>query len=261
MAAGHFDERVSVQTKDELGSLGRSINDMAQKLSTIEKKRTQFISEISHELRTPLTTIRTTLQGISEGIVDVKEDYELISISAEETKRLGTLIDELLDLSSFEEKSVILSPETLSLTDLLEKCLLLFKTKANEKSITLRAQLENDISVYGDRDRLQQVIINLLDNALKHSASHSLVDIHLFKSRHYTQVDFTNYGAPIPKEELPYIFERFYKIDKSRTKKGSGLGLTISKQIVELHKGSLTVQSDVQKTIFTLKFLHKEVSQ
>lgn len=253
ISKGNFEKKVQLKGKDELASLGEAINSMADRLAIIEQSRRRFIGEISHELRTPLTTIRSTLQGISDEILSVEEEEELIQISINEIKRISQLIDDLADLSALEEKAVILYKEKTSITELVEACILQLSLQAKQKEIIIEKEVEAAILANVDVDRLKQVCINLLENAIKHSSLRSTVKIKLLTANDFIVINFENSGDEIPSHILPFLFDRFYKTDQSRSQKGNGLGLTIAKKIVELHDGDLSVQSNEDKIRFTVK--------
>jgi signal transduction histidine kinase len=253
ISKGNFEKQVQIKGKDELASLGAAINSMADRLSIIEQSRKRFIGEISHELRTPLTTIRSTLQAISDDILSVEEEEELIQISINEIKRISQLIDDLADLSALEEKAVIVYKEKTSMTELIEACILQLSLQAKQKEIVIGKEIETGIIAHVDIDRMKQVCINLLENAIKHSSVGSSVKIKLKMENEFIVIKFENSGEEIPSHILPFLFDRFYKTDQSRSQKGNGLGLTIAKKIVELHEGDLSVQSSEGTIRFTVK--------
>jgi signal transduction histidine kinase len=253
ISKGNFDKQVHLKGKDELASLGASINSMADRLAIIEQSRKRFIGEISHELRTPLTTIRSTLQGISDEILSVEEEEELIQISINEIKRISQLIDDLADLSALEEKAVILYKQKTSITELVEACILQLSLQAKQKEIVIEKEVEASVLANVDIDRMKQVCINLLENAIKHSSLGAIVKINLKIENLFFVINVENSGDEIPSHILPFLFDRFYKTDQSRSQKGNGLGLTIAKKIVELHDGDITVQSHEGKIRFTVK--------
>lgn len=260
ISKGNFEKQVQLKGKDEFASLGAAINSMAERLAIIEQSRKRFIGEISHELRTPLTTIRSTLQGISDEILTVEEEEELIQISINEIKRISQLIDDLADLSALEEKAVILYKQTTSITDLVEACILQLSLQAKQKGIFIEKEIEADVLANVDIDRMRQVCINLLENAIKHSSPMATVKINLIQENDFIIINFENSGDEIPSHILPFLFDRFFKTDQSRTQKGNGLGLTIAKKIVELHDGDISVQSNEGKIRFTVKIPQEPIT-
>ncbi|MEB3102178.1 sensor histidine kinase [Ferviditalea candida] len=252
LSGGDFRHRVPVKGKDEVAELARSLNHMAGQLEQVEQRRRRFISEISHELRTPVTTIRASLQGIIDGVVERSEEKQFIRISLDETKRLSKLIDDLLELSSFEAKQIKMRFADIDLTGLLQQTVTQMNAKAREKGAVFRSDIEDGVMIRADADRLKQVLVNLLDNALNHTRADAETGVTLRRSSlGGVKISVWDQGEGIPSEKLPHIFERFYKADESRGKSGAGLGLTISKYIVEAHGGTLSVQSRVgDGTIF-----------
>lgn len=245
LALGDFGGRVPVRGKDEIASLAGSLNRMAGKLQKVEEGRKRFLSEISHELRTPLTTIRASLQGITDGIVEPEDAKEFIDISLQETLRLSHLVDDLLELSSFEEKQVKLNMQAVDLPDLIGLVVTQLKMKAKGKGIELSADAEGAFTVRADADRLRQVFINLLDNAINHIPEGSQAGIRVKAVRQERWIEVWDRGQGIAPEKLPHLFDRFYKADESRNRSGAGLGLTICKHIVEAHGGSIRVESQL----------------
>jgi signal transduction histidine kinase len=259
ISRGNFDEKVLLNGRDELGTLGDSINSMADRLAVIEQSRRRFIGEISHELRTPMTTIRSTLQGISDEIFDEEEQDELIDISIREISRISQLIDDLTDLSALEEKAVVLHLQDTSLSDLLEGCLLQLSLQAKSRGIFFVKKFSAAILIEVDRDRMKQVLINLLDNAIKYAPADSVVRVEVQEMPNFVELVVENEVKDLPSESLLHLFDRFYKMDESRSQKGNGLGLAISKKIVEIHRGEISVQLDEGKIGFIVKLPKKAV--
>ncbi|OAS18207.1 sensor histidine kinase [Paenibacillus oryzisoli] len=245
LALGDFSGRVPVRGKDEIASLSGSLNRMAGKLQKVEDGRKRFLSEISHELRTPLTTIRASLQGITDGVVEPQDAKEFIDISLQETLRLSHLVEDLLELSSFEEKQVKLTMQTVDVLELIGHVVTQLKMKARGKGIELSAEVEGAYTVHADADRLRQVFINLLDNAINHISEGSQAGIRVKAVRQERWIEVWDEGQGISPEKLPYLFDRFYKADESRNRSGAGLGLTICKHIIEAHGGTIRVESQL----------------
>ncbi|OCT16226.1 hypothetical protein A8709_01950 [Paenibacillus pectinilyticus] len=245
LAMGDFSGRVPVRGKDEIASLSGSLNRMAGKLQKVEEGRKRFLSEISHELRTPLTTIRASLQGITDAVVEPGDAREFIDISLQETLRLSHLVDDLLELSSFEEKQVKMNMHVVDVADLIGLVVTQLKMKAKGKEIELSADVEGPYIVQADADRLRQVFINLLDNAINHIPAGSQAGIRVKAVRQERWIEVWDQGQGIAPEKLPHLFDRFFKADESRNRTGAGLGLTICKHIVEAHGGSIRVESQL----------------
>ncbi|MFD0697545.1 sensor histidine kinase [Paenibacillus sp. GCM10027628] len=253
LATGDFSGRVAVRGKDEIASLADSLNRMAGKLEKVEEGRKRFLSEISHELRTPLTTIRASLQGIVDGVVEPQDAQDFISVSLGETVRLSKMVDDLLELSSFEEKKVELHMGPVDVSELMALVVTQLKMKAKSKHIELLTEEGKPLVVYADADRLRQVLINLLDNAINHIPEGSTAGIRVKSIKNESWIEVWDNGPGISPDKLPHLFDRFYKADESRNRSGAGLGLTICKHIVEAHGGSIRVQSQVrQGTVFSI---------
>ncbi|MGY0691808.1 ATP-binding protein [Virgibacillus sp. FSP13] len=235
------------------------IRDMTEE-RRLDKLRKDFIANVSHELRTPISL----LQGYSEAIVDnvaesTEEKNELAQIIHEESQRMGRLVSELLDLARMEAGHIQLNLETVQVESFVERILKKFKGTADDNEITLHLKKEiTNRTLNCDPDRIEQVFTNLIDNAIRHTAVHGFVNVTVASSSEDFSVTIEDNGSGIPEEDLPFIFERFYKADKSRTrnkkKKGTGLGLAIAKNIIDAHHGTISVQSKQnQGTTFIFK--------
>ncbi|MFC5450511.1 HAMP domain-containing sensor histidine kinase [Paenibacillus aestuarii] len=261
LALGDFSGRVAVRGQDEIASLAASLNRMAGKLEKVEDSRKRFLSEISHELRTPLTTIRASLQGLVDGVVEPQDAQEFIRVSLGETIRLSKLVDDLLQLSSFEEKQVKLHLQQVDAGELSVYVVTQLKMKAKAKRIELFADEGIPLFVQADADRLRQVLINLLDNAINHIPEGSQAGIRIKSVKHERWIEVWDNGPGIPPDKLPHLFDRFYKADESRNRSGAGLGLTICKMIVEAHGGSMRVHSQTgQGTVFQIFLPHSPMT-
>lgn len=235
------------------------IRDMTEE-RRLDKLRKDFISNVSHELRTPISL----LQGYSEAIVDdvaeSKEDKnELAQIIHEESLRMGRLVNELLDLGRMEAGHIQLSKDPVDVNSFINRILKKFRQTASDNNIELiyHADIKEDTALF-DADRMEQVFTNLIQNAINHTAENGQVSIHVENTLTSFNVDITDNGSGIPDEDLPFIFERFYKADKSRVrnerKKGTGLGLAIAKNIIDAHNGDIAVKSKLNVgTTFTIK--------
>ena len=223
----------------------------------LEKLRSDFIANVSHELRTPIAM----LQGYSEAILDdvvqsEEERQEMIRIIYDESQRMGRLVTDLLDLARMEAGHITLYKETVPVVLVLERMTQKFMQVAKEKHVHLQfvSDLPDDIMISLDEDRIEQVLTNLIDNAIRHTPSEGAVSVSLTQELSYAKISVSDTGVGIPNEDLPYVFDRFYKADKARTrsKGGTGLGLAIARNIVEAHGGNINVESVEKKgTTFT----------
>jgi len=244
--AGNFSVRVPVTSADELGQLAVSFNNMANSLSISEGTRRSFIANVSHELKTPMTTIAGFIDGILDGTIPREEQDKYLAIVSSEVKRLSRLVKSMLDLSRIDNGELKLHPANFDITGTIVTTLLTFEQSVDEKQIEVRG-LENARAqtVYGDQDLLHQVVYNLIENAVKFTNPGGYISVQVTDGIDRTTVVIENSGQGIAPEELPRIFERFYKTDKSRSKdkNGMGLGLYIVRTILKLHGGDIAVSS------------------
>jgi signal transduction histidine kinase len=245
IAEGNFNERVLHKGEDELGDLAQSFNGMAEKLERVELGRRQLISEISHELRTPLTTVRASLQGISDGILSKEEENEFIQIALNETRRMSKLIEDLLQLSAFEENHVQLNKQPIDFSNLIFETVSQMRTKFEERNMRIETDIQANVIANLDPDRIRQVILNLLDNATKHNPPGTKVDVKLLDKFGTHEITVSDNGPGIPADVADRLFDRLYKADSNRHTQGAGLGLTISKYIVQAHDGKISVRSEI----------------
>lgn len=245
-AKGDFSKRVPVRSNDEIGQLAMSFNEMAASLSISEETRRSFIANVSHELKTPMTTISGFIDGILDGTVPESKRMHYLKIVSSEIKRLSRLITTMLNLSRIDSGSLKLNYQHFDLTATVFRALLSFETKIEEKHIRISG-LENAKQLYvdGDPDMLHQVIYNLIENAVKFTNENGYIDINLSHHKGNSIVSIKNSGQGISKNDLKFVFDKFYKTDKSRSqdKNGMGLGLYIVQTIIKLHNGNITVKS------------------
>lgn len=243
MALGDYGFRVKKWHDDELGDLSDTVNYMAGQLQTTERLKNEFIASVSHELRTPLTAIK----GWSETLKQcTPEDRELmdkgLAVISQESERLSSLVEELLDFSRMQNGTMTIKATRLDVQAELEDAVFLFRERAQQENIRLQF-VENDgvPSVRGDRDRLRQVFVNLLDNALKYSDPGDKVRVEAAAVGQRVQIVISDTGRGIAKEDLKKVTQKFYKADKTRP--GSGIGLSLVDEIVRRHGGQLEIDS------------------
>jgi signal transduction histidine kinase len=243
---GNFSVRVPVTSQDEIGQLAVAFNNMATSLASVEHVRRDFIANVSHELKTPMTTIAGFIDGILDGTIPPEKQNYYLRIVSQEVKRLSRLVRTMLDLSRIDSGELKLHPARFDLTGTVLSALLSFEQAIENKKIEVRG-LENTESLFvnGDPDMIYQVVYNLIDNAVKFTNEGGYIEIGIRQEKDRTTVSVENSGDGISPDELPMIFERFYKTDKSRSrdKNGMGLGLYIVKTIIRLHGGEISVQS------------------
>jgi signal transduction histidine kinase len=245
IANGQYAERVSASGSDELGELGSSFNTMAAALEATEQRRSELIGDVAHELRTPLATLRGYLEGLLDGVVDPSE--QTWAKLHEETGRLQRLVDDLQELSRAEARQLSLQPRHLSPLDLVRSAVARVESAYAEKTVTLESTVSPGLDdVFADGDRVMQVLTNLLSNALRYTDAGGTVHVGAVQASHgQVAISVSDTGAGIPPEHLPRIFERFYRVDRSRSRAlgGSGIGLTIARALVEAMGGRIWAAS------------------
>jgi signal transduction histidine kinase len=248
IAGGDLAYRVEVKSKDEFGELATSFNSMAATLDSSEQSRRRLFADIAHELRTPLSVIGGTVDAMLDGVYEPNPD-NLTSIK-EETEVLTRLVAELRDLTLAESGHLKLEVEPTNLAELVQRRVSQAEVIAQGKNISLKTDITERLpEIEADGRRIEQVVANLLDNALNHTPQGGTVTIAVSPGKDGILVSVSDTGEGIPPEHLPYIFERFYRVDDARSRKtgGAGLGLAIAKQMVELHGGRIWVESEAGK--------------
>ncbi len=257
-AVGDFSYRVKVRGNDELSDLGNAFNEMANALDKLENSRRSFVANVSHELKTPMTSIAGFIDGILDGTIPKsKQDYYL-KIVSDEVRRLSRLVVAMLNMSKIESGDFEMKPKNYNISDQIIHILLTFEQKIEKKNIEIRG-LENlkPHKVHADTDMIYQVIYNLFDNAVKFTNENGYIEVNVTEHSAYVEVSIKNSGEGINADELSRVFERFYKVDKSRSldAKGAGLGLYLVKMMVEMHGGKIVARSDSKtqaEFVFTL---------
>jgi len=245
ISAGHYAERVLVSGEDELAQLADQFNDMAGQLEQVESMRRQLIGDVSHELRTPLTAIKGYMEGLEDGLLPMTaETFQQVH---QEAERLSRLVDDLQELSRVEAKAYQLDLRLVNISEVVTTTLKRLTPSAQAKGITLQTNVPADLpNLNADNDRLIQVLTNLVGNALQYTPTDGLVKIAAAAHPGELQIAVSDTGVGISAEHLPHIFDRFYRVDKSRSRQtggGSGIGLTVAKHLVEAHGGRLWVES------------------
>ncbi|MBP3951659.1 HAMP domain-containing sensor histidine kinase [Bacillus suaedae] len=257
MADGDFTRRINVNRADELGQLANSFNVLSTSLEKVDENRREFLANVSHELRTPLSYMKGYAEAIEEGMIDQKRGIEIIQT---ESDRLERLVNDLLDLAQLEGDSYPLRLEPVAFAQLVNDVIQSLQVIAVKKNIKLQCNLNEESIVYGDSDRLEQVIRNLLDNAIRHTPEMKDIWITLMSNNGRSELVIADEGEGIPEEELLAVKERFYRVNKARTRHngGTGLGLSIVSEIIKKHDGTFELQSEIgqgTKAIITLNEL------
>ena len=253
ISKGEVQKRVTIYSNDEIGELARSFNIMADSLEEVDKNRKEFISNVSHELRSPITSIKGFIGGILDGVVPPEKENYYLSLTYDEIQRLIRLVNDLLDLSTIESGRLRLIMENLDINELIRLTVIKFETKIKDKNLKVDVCLEDDhLFAIGDRDRVLQIITNLIDNAIKYANENGRINIYTKRKGEKILVSIFNESPKINEEQLKHIFDRFYKADKSRTTKMStGLGLSIVRSILTALGEDIWVNSSDNGVTFT----------
>lgn len=257
MAKGDYTGRVHVSGGGEMGKLAETFNAMSEKLENLERSRNQFVSNASHELKTPLATMKILLESlIYQEDMDVKLRNEFMDDINKEIDRLNSVTGDLLTLVHIDSNKLKLRREMIRLADSVKETVRRLRPLASGRGQVIELSIQDDCDIFADPIKIQQVIYNIIENGIKYSADGGTVKVSLARDGRDAVLKITDNGVGIPKEDIPHIFDRFYRVDKARSREtgGTGLGLSIVQQIVRLHGGSISVQSQIDKgTTFTIE--------
>jgi signal transduction histidine kinase len=255
LSAGNFTNRVEVVSQDEVGDLGLAFNSMADSLARLEQLRKSMVSDLAHELRTPLTNLRGYLEGLSDEVVP--PSVETFRMLENEILRLVHLVDDLQQLTKADSAQAFLRRQELSCATLSEQLKTLFERRYLAKGIALQVHIDPpDLKISADLDKLLQALRNLLENAWRYTPVGGEVVLSAVKIADAVEISVKNTGEGISATDLPFIFERFFRADRSRSRAqgGAGIGLSIVKQLVEAHGGQVGAESAERSTRIWLTF-------
>jgi two-component system, OmpR family, sensor histidine kinase BaeS len=244
VAAGNFSLRAEISTDDEVGELGIAFNNMADRLGKIEQLRKNMVADVAHELRTPLTNLRGYLEALNDGVLPPLP--ETLQMLQQENLRLVHLVENLQQLARADAARAYLQREVIILSDLVNQMVELHRLNFQKKAIGVAINCDDhEMRVSADRDKLLQAMQNLLDNCCKYTPPGGWVTITLGRVSEGIKVDFHNSGPGISPTDLPFIFERFFRADRSRSREGggAGIGLAITKELIEAHGGLIGADS------------------
>ena len=255
MSAGDLRQRVDVSNQDELGELAGAFNQMAEKLELTEQQRRLMLADIAHELRNPLSVMQGELEGLMDGVLPL--DRQQVGAVYDQTLLLSRLVDDLRLLSLAQAGQLPLEKDAVDMGSLVNRVVDDFRPLAQDKRVSLDTQLNNQaLEATVDSQRMGQVLANLLSNAVRHTGEDTVVTVDVGRVNGSVQVAVADRGLGIEPNDLPYVFERFYRVNRSRSREdggsGSGLGLAIAKEVVEAHGGSIWAESSQGKgAVFT----------
>lgn len=254
LATGDFSTRLPTDRQDELGRLMHSFNNMAEALENMEEVRKQFISNISHEMQSPLTSIKGYAGALRDGLVSEENQQDYLDIIYQEVDRLSRLSNNLLKMASLDAEKDLIKLETYRLDEQIRRVILSIEPLWREKNISVELDLSKTY-IYANQDLMEQVWLNLIVNAVKYNRENGEIYISFYKDDQDIVVRINDTGIGIDQKDIPYLFDRFYKVDRSRSEfsSGNGLGLSITKKIIQIHNGSIDLVS--QKGIGTTFFV------
>jgi signal transduction histidine kinase len=248
IAQGDLEKQVTISTRDEIGELANSFNVMTASLKRSRDLRRQMTADIAHELRNPLSIILGNAEALSEGVLPANP--QTLDIIYDEAKHLSRLVDDLRTLSLSESGELFLQKSLVNPAEIVERSASAYSMRAAEKGVVIQVETATDLpSVNVDVERINQVLSNLLDNSLRHTPSGGSIRLSAAAAANGVDISVSDTGSGISPEDLPYVFDRFYRGKQAgnRIKEGSGLGLAISRALVELHQGQVSIQSEIGK--------------
>jgi signal transduction histidine kinase len=253
METGDYSTRVHTRSRDEVGQLATAFNRMSAELENLEQSRRDLVANVSHELKTPIAAIRAHLENLLDGVE--QPEPRTIRVMLSQTERLGRLIEQLLELSRLESGELPLQREEIPLAPLVTQVLSEIEMARSDRGVAVESDLPNDLpSINADRERVHQVLFNLVDNAVRFTPAGGAVTVSAHRHNGSVEVKVADTGVGIPPEHLPRLFERFYRADPARSRGdgGTGIGLAIARSVVEAHGGHIRAESELGRgSVFT----------
>lgn len=245
---GEYDARISHRSDDELGELASSFNKMADEVNNLEEARKSFVANVSHELRSPLTSMKGFLVAMQDGTIPPEMYDKYLPVVIDENERMTSMVNDLLDMARIEsgrEKALV--PEVFDVAEVIRTTVITFEARVNAKNIDMQLRfVTNNIYVNADKNQIIHVLRNLIDNAVKFTPEGGRITIRVTENKQKAFISVQDSGAGIADEDMPYIFDRFYKAEKAHTRKsgsGTGLGLAIAKRIIDAHEQDIYVEN------------------
>ena len=252
LAEGHFEERLDFGEVSPLKELADTFNTLAGELQNTELLRSDFVNNFSHEFKTPIVSIHGFAQLLQKGKNLTDDQQEYVDVIADESMRLAYMATNVLNLTKIENQSIITNKKEFNLSEQVRKCILLLEKKWTEKELEFEATFD-EYTIQGDQELLKQVWVNLLDNAIKFSPEKGEITIEIKEEADWIYVAVKNNGPMITEEERKRLFDKFWQGDTSHASQGTGIGLSVVKKIVELHKGKINVDSTPEETAFVVR--------
>jgi len=255
MSQGDYSRRVHAASRDEVGQLAATFNRMSSELATVERLRRDLVANVSHELKTPISALRARLENLLDGVEP--PDAEVLQGMLQQTERLSRLVEQLLDLSRLESGDVPMDRETVHLESLVSAVIAEVEVARGDQLVAVRSEIPSAMpALWADRERVHQVVFNLLDNAVRFTPPGGEVVVSADVAGGRCEIRVVDTGPGIPAEHLPFLFERFYRVDSSRSRGdgGTGIGLAIARSVVEAHGGRIWAESEVGRgSVFTFE--------
>jgi len=246
IAKGDYKKRVNIHSEDELGELSHALNTMAACLEENQRLQQDLVTTMIHELATPLTNLTGYLEAMNDGLIKGKKRKETLELMSDEAARLTQMVKEVRELSHVQHPNFTIHPRKINLHNLVDKVITQMEPQLKEKDlrIVFKSMAEHEVLKL-DRDRIIQLLLNLINNAISFSPKEGSIILTLKKKEKFIELQIEDQGPGIPKEDLPHLFERFYRADQSRCRKtgGLGIGLSIVKEIMDAHDGTVIVKS------------------
>lgn len=252
LASGDFSARIELKGAGEIEQLNKSFNHMAEELGSVEMLQSDFVNNFSHEFKTPIVSIRGFAKMLKRDDLTDEERAEYLDIIISESERLTELSTNVLNLTKVEQQTILTDKKKFNVSEQIRLVISMLDSKWKDKQVSVSLDAP-ELFIVGNENMLQQVWLNLLDNAIKFSTKREQVDITASRHGNNCVFTFTNYGIPVSDEDISHIFDKFYQGDKSHAEKGNGLGLAIADRIVKLHGGTVELErSDEKKTTFVV---------